>query len=414
MTASHSGDQPMPPAREHTPATSPTPAPPLAATTRPASNPRRPPSPGPTRLRSRRMGAVPSSLPPQYGGAPPPRPATPRAGGEHDSGKPTDIDLTQPNAARMDDFLLGGAHNFAADRQAALAVLARAPQVRHAVWANRRFAHRAVRYALDQGIRQFLDIGCGIPTTGGLHEIVHAARPDGRVLYVDADPVVVEHLHALLEDTGTAGVIHADLRQPATILDRDRTHWLIDFAQPVAVLLGAVLHFIPGPSAEVAALVDQLMRPAVPGSLLALSHSSTTAAAEALVRLYTDTTTPLHPRTPAQIRALFGGLTVVTPNPFADTVRVALDRFAAPPAELVPVTRWRPNPHPAEWVPEPADTPVVAGLLAGVGRKPPPAVTSTAHSPASAARVAGVTSLPRNTRFPSPAPPSRGVSAARS
>ncbi|GAA1883778.1 SAM-dependent methyltransferase [Asanoa iriomotensis] len=315
------------------------------------------------------------------------------AGAETAGWTPPDIDLSRPNAARMYDFFLGGAHNFDADRRAALAVLEVAPQVRDAAWANRRFLRRAVQYALDQGIRQFLDLGSGIPTRGNVHDIVQVAHPDGRVLYVDADPVVVKHAQVLLNDVGGAEVIEADLRDPAGILGHDLTRRLIDFREPVTVLLVSVLHFVSGAVDELAAVLDELMRPAAPGSLLVISHASpttTTDATETVTELYARTPTPLHLRSAHDIRALFGNLDLITPDP-----------QLAQPAGLVPVDAWRPDPTEQQQLPASANSPFLAGFLAGVGRNPRPAAADTAATAGSAANTPGTPLRPRNdARFP--------------
>jgi SAM-dependent methyltransferase len=273
------------------------------------------------------------------------------------------VDMSRPNAARMYDCFLGGAYNFEADRQAAQAVLAVAPDVEDAAHANRQFLGRAVRYALGRGIRQFLDLGCGIPTVGNVHEIADAADPAARVLYVDSDRVVVAHARALLVDTDTAAAIEADLRDVADILGHEQTRRLIDFDQPVAVLLVSVLHFVPGPADELAGVVRELLRPAAPGSLLVISHASqvaTTAQTEAVRRLYGRTPTPLHLRSPGEIRALFGGLDLVAPRP-----------YMAAPAGLVPVAEWRADPG-DRLPPDKAASPFLTGFLAGVAHQPIP------------------------------------------
>jgi hypothetical protein len=327
------------------------------------------------------------------------------AGAENASWAPQSIDVSRPNAARVYDFFLGGAHNFEADRRAALAVLAVAPQVRDAAWTNRQFLRRAVQYALDQGIRQFVDLGSGIPTVGNVHEIVHAVHPDSRVLYVDADPVVVGHARALLNDTEGAGAIEADLRDAAAVLGHDQTRRLIDFGEPVTVLLISVLHFVPGTTDDLAAIVAELMRPAAPASLLVISHASatvTTEATAAVTELYGSTSTPLHLRSAQEIRTLFGGCGLVAPDP-----------LMAEPGELVPVTRWRPDPGANEW-PDATDSPFLAGFLAGVGRKPPSATAATANAAASAVNTTGMPPRPRNdARFPDRLRARRGVPAAR-
>jgi len=266
----------------------------------------------------------------------------------------------------MYDYFLGGAHNFGVDRDAADAVLAVAPEVRAAARANRDFLRRAVRYALDHGIRQFLDLGSGIPTVGNVYGIAHAVDPAARVVYVDNEPVAVAHARALLRDTATAGVIQADTRDTNAILDHEQTRRLIDFNQPVAILLVSVLHFVPG---DVTGLVTTLRRPMGPGSQLVISHASpttTTAQTDAVQELYARTPTPVQLRSRDEIRALFAGLDLVRPNPDSREV-----------ADLVPVTRWRPGRRGTELPAHVVDSPFVAGFLAGVGRMPPPAASAT-------------------------------------
>jgi hypothetical protein len=210
--------------------------------------------------------------------------------------------------------------------------------------ANRAFLRRAVRYCLDAGVRQFLDIGAGIPTVGAVHEVAQAAHPPSRVAYIDADPVAVAHGQALLRDTGSAAAIGGDLRQTAEILADPRVTKLIDFTEPVAVLLIAVLHFIPDahdPGGIVGTLRDRL----APGSLLVISHGTTDGLpdeADAVGQLYKGTSTPLSLRPRAGIAALFTGFELVEPG-------------------LTWVTDWRPD---AE-----ADVSTRREMLAGVGRK---------------------------------------------
>jgi hypothetical protein len=275
---------------------------------------------------------------------------------------PEGVDMERPNAARMYDYFLGGAHNFQADRAAAKAVLAIAPQVRDAARANRDFLHRAVRFALDHGVRQFLDLGSGIPTVGNVHEVVHKVDPAARVVYVDCEPVAVAHSRALLTGVDTVQVVNADIRDIVAVLDHPATRALIDFGQPVAVLMVSVLHFVPG---DITGMVAELREAMAPGSYMAISHASsvvTTAQTDAVQQLYAQTPTPLALRSREQICALFGDLALVPPDPSDAAVR----------AELVPVTRWRPahdgDPPPLE---EP-DSPFIAGFLAGVGHKPAP------------------------------------------
>jgi hypothetical protein len=259
----------------------------------------------------------------------------------------------RPNVARMYDYFLGGARNFDVDREAAQAVLDIAPQIQTAARENRAFLGRVVRYTLDSGIRQFLDLGSGIPTVGNVHQLVEDYGCDARVVYVDLDPIAVANAQALLLGSPNAGIIQADLREPYRVLNHHTTQRLIDFNQPVAILFVSVLHFVCG---DITPVINAYRRPAAPGSLLAVSHASPAATpeqAEPVQRLYERTPTPLRLRTPTEIRALFSGWDLVHPNPHGP----------AQPADLVPVTDWRPD---RPGVPAPDDLgPFVTGFLAG-------------------------------------------------
>jgi hypothetical protein len=198
-------------------------------------------------------------------------PTTP-AGGTAGKAKPPAFDTSVANQARIYDYLLGGKDNYAADREAVDAVIKIAPEMGFTARANRAFLGRAVRYlAAEAGIRQFLDIGTGIPTAGNTHHVAQAVAPESRVVYVDYDPIVLAHARALLNssDAGATEYIDADLRDTDTILTRAGR--LLDFTQPVAVTMLFILHAIPDeddPHAIVATVLDALP----PGSYLALSH----------------------------------------------------------------------------------------------------------------------------------------------
>jgi hypothetical protein len=154
------------------------------------------------------------------------------------------VDASVPNVARMYDYLLGK-DNSAADRDAAAELLSLIPDAQAACYQNRAFLRRAVRFLAGQaGIRQFIDIGTGLPTQGNVYDIAQATAPDARVVYVDYDPVVVPHAQALLATTPTVAVINGDLRNPEQILTDPALRNLIDFSEPVAILLAATLHFI--------------------------------------------------------------------------------------------------------------------------------------------------------------------------
>ena len=267
--------------------------------------------------------------------------------GDGDTAEKTPFDTSVAHQARMYDYVLGGKDNYAADRAAVEAGLKVWPDMAFAMRANRAFLGRAVRYlAADAGMRQFLDIGTGIPTSGNTHEIVQAIAPQSRVVYVDYDPVVLAHARALLvsRDEGATAYIDADLRDTDRILAEAAE--LLDFSQPVAITLLAILHAIPDgddPHAIVAKLVD-----AVPaGSYLAVSHSGSdlfvpdtkdtfsTVINQTMQQQYTA-------RSREQIDRFFAGLDLVAPG-------------------LVPVEEWRPDPAMAN-----AGTSAVYGA---VGRK---------------------------------------------
>jgi S-adenosyl methyltransferase len=236
------------------------------------------------------------------------------------------INTGVPNPARIYDYLLGGKDNFPADREVADQILAIAPVARDVVEDNRAFLRRAVRHLAGQaGIRQFIDLGSGLPTQGNVHEIAQAVAPDARVVYVDNDAMVVTHSRALLAGDNTVA-IQADLREPETILGHPEVRELIDFDQPVALLLMAILHFIPDdqdPFGIVARFRDAL--PA--GSHLAISHGtrdvperpdmSREAMAEMgakVERLYQLTTASLVTRTRAQVERFFDGFELLEPG----------------------------------------------------------------------------------------------------
>lgn len=228
----------------------------------------------------------------------------------------------QPNAARMYDYFLGGSHNFAADRAAAEGLLAVAPDARDNARENRAFLRRVVGHLLDQGVRQFLDLGSGIPTAGNVHEIAHARDPLARVVYVDVEPIAVEISRHLLADIPNAAVVHADLREPATV---QKLATLLDPAEPIAVLAVSVLHFIPD-SDDPAGILGAYLEPLVDGSRLAVSHvvvdSAPPPESEGGLAVYARTATPVTLRDSAQVTAFFHGHPLVEPG-------------------LVPVSHWR-------------------------------------------------------------------------
>jgi S-adenosyl methyltransferase len=185
---------------------------------------------------------------------------------------PLAFDTSVAHQARMYDYVLGGKDNYAADRAAADAWVKTDPDAAFSARENRRFLGRAVRYLAGEAeVRQFLDIGTGIPTAGNTHEVAQAIAPEARVVYVDYDPIVLAHARALLTsgETGDTQYIDADLRDTATILDRAAE--FLDFSRPVAITLVAILHAIP-PADDPYAIVAKLLDAVPPGSYLAASH----------------------------------------------------------------------------------------------------------------------------------------------
>ncbi|ABW12268.1 protein of unknown function DUF574 [Parafrankia sp. EAN1pec] len=222
-----------------------------------------------------------------------------------------------PNVARVYDFFLGGAHNFPADREAAAQVEGTWPQIRDTARVNRLFLGEAVRYlAGEVGIRQFLDIGSGMPTMGNVHEVAQQLAPDAQVVYVDSDPVAVAHSQILLAPNPLATAVEADLLRPDEILEHPEVSRLLDLGQPVALLLVAVLHFFPddtGPRHPVAQLRDAL--PA--GSHLVVTHATgdgqsqqVTEAAE----VYRRTTAPFQLRSRTEVLSFFDDCALVDPG----------------------------------------------------------------------------------------------------
>jgi O-methyltransferase involved in polyketide biosynthesis len=227
------------------------------------------------------------------------------------------FDVTVPNAARIYDFMLGGKDNFQADRDAAAKVLQVLPGSVQACRANRDFLQRAVRYLSAAGIRQYIDIGSGLPTVGNTHEVANEADPAARVAYADYDPQVLVHARALLETSPAVAVIPGDLRKPGDILAHPDLTRLIDFSQPAAVLLVAVVHFLTDdehPRDAVREIITHL----APGSYLALSHVTadhvTSSAAATAQGVYTSASAPVTARTRDQVTRLFGGLELVGPG----------------------------------------------------------------------------------------------------
>ncbi|MGH3886531.1 MAG: SAM-dependent methyltransferase [Pseudonocardiaceae bacterium] len=229
---------------------------------------------------------------------------------------PDGLDVSLPSAARMYDYLLGGGHNFDADRQLASRVSAAHPGCYDIARLNRAFLRRVVLELIDAGIRQFLDLGSGIPTVGNVHEIAQQAEPEARVVYVDHDPVAVAHSGLILRGNNRAGVVPADLREPGSILTSPTTRRLLDLSQPLGVLMVCVVHFVPD-DADPVGLIGQFRDALAPGSYLGLSHltaDSGPVEMNALVEVMRSSRDPIHPRSKAQITEMFTGFELVAPG----------------------------------------------------------------------------------------------------
>ncbi|MFJ9367601.1 SAM-dependent methyltransferase [Nocardia sp. NPDC101769] len=232
-----------------------------------------------------------------------------------------DLHTDVPHSARMYDYFLGGKDNYEADRAAAEKALQEFPAVRVTARTNREFMRHATRFIAGQGIRQFLDIGTGIPTEPNLHQVAQELAPESRVVYVDNDPLVFAHARALLVSSpeGRTAYVQADAARPRDILAAPELRETLDLSQPVAVSLMALLHFVPG---DVREIVETLMEPLAPGSYLAISHVTTDFddgdsdpdGMARLLQVYIDRGILVRPRTRAEVERLFDGLKLVAPG----------------------------------------------------------------------------------------------------
>jgi S-adenosyl methyltransferase len=261
------------------------------------------------------------------------------------------VDPTKPNIARVYDYWLGGHHNLVADRELAEAMATLDPWILAACKANRAFLGRAVRFLARHGIRQFLDIGSGLPATGNVHEVAQAVAPQSRVVYVDNDPLVLVHARALLASApeGRTGYIQADLRDPASILASPATRETLDFSQPVALVLCAILHFLADAD-NPAGILATLLGALPPGSYLVASHATSEHFPpdenEAALRAYRAPGITFQPRDSGDFaRLAFAGLDLVPPG-------------------VVLASEW----HPEDDAPRPPAAEV--SCYGGVGRKP--------------------------------------------
>ena len=241
---------------------------------------------------------------------------------------PPELNTTVPHSARIYDFLLGGKDNFEADRAAAAAIVEASPSLPVSMRANRQYMTRVARHlAAEHGIRQFLDIGTGLPTSPNLHEVVQRVAPEARVVYVDNDPLVLVHARALLTTApeGETAYLDADLRDVPSILGADELKATIDLSEPVAVSLIAILQFILDED-EAHRIIDQILEPLAPGSALAISTvTAQNAHAVAGAVAYRSRGIQTKARTEAEVTALLRGLELIDPG-------------------VTLVHRWRPDP----------------------------------------------------------------------
>ncbi|GGK73696.1 hypothetical protein Sme01_32940 [Sphaerisporangium melleum] len=239
-----------------------------------------------------------------------------------------EIDPFVPSVARMYDYYLGGKDNFASDREAAEKMISLVPNIRQLARANREFLGRAVRLMAESGIRQFLDIGAGLPTQQNVHQVAREVIPDAKVAYVDNDPIVLTHARALLADSRRTIVVQGDMYDPDDILEDPAVVRHLDFSQPVAVLMVSILHFVPDDETA-ASIVARFREVMVPGSHLVVTHGYTgeigSRTDQQVRAVYTKTATgSVKPRDHAEIARYFDGMELLPPG-------------------LVPVSAWRPE-----------------------------------------------------------------------
>jgi hypothetical protein len=259
------------------------------------------------------------------------------------------FDTTVSHSARIWNYWLGGKDNYAADRRAGDKVAAMLPSIVAQARADRAFLGRAIRYlAGEAGIRQFLDIGTGLPTADNTHEVAQRVAPESRIVYVDNDPLVLVHARALLTSTpqGACDYVEGDLRDPGKILAEAAQ--TLDFAQPVALMLLGILHHISD-TGEAYSIVRRLVAALAPGSFLTINHSTSAihgaAMEEAVAHWNRVGTPPMTLRNPQQIARFFDGLDLLAPG-------------------VVSCSRWRPDPSPS------AEPPAEVDEFCGVARKP--------------------------------------------
>ncbi|WP_323746515.1 SAM-dependent methyltransferase [Catenulispora pinisilvae] len=241
---------------------------------------------------------------------------------------PSEVDIEKPSAARMYDYFLGGSHNFESNRELAEKYIEVLPDMPVIAQAQRTVLHRAVRFLATAGIDQFLDLGSGIPTAGAVHEVAREINPEARVAYVDSDPVAFAHTTAMLDDLDGVGTVYSDLRDPDSVLTNPVTAETLDLSRPVAVLMIAVLHFVPDQD-DPADVVTAYRAATAPGSYLAITHATSDYRPELARRaeaVYTGASHPISYRGREQILAMLAGYELVAPG-------------------LTDMIRWRPDPQ---------------------------------------------------------------------
>jgi hypothetical protein len=260
---------------------------------------------------------------------------------------PGDVSLERPSTARIYDFWLGGYHNFEADRKIGQAMADVYPDIRLTAQVNRAFLRRAVRFLVEQGIEQILDLGSGIPTVGNVHQVAQAINPNVRVAYVDIDPVAVAHSRAMLADNPLAVAILADVREPEVVLDNAEVRALLDWKEPLAVLMVAVLHYVHDDE-EARRAVKVLREASAAGSYLVIAHVTEGYEAPGQVKLrqlFGQASKAVR-RSRAKVEGFFEGYEIVDPG-------------------LVYAPLWRPDGPDDTFL----DEPERAFALAGVGRQ---------------------------------------------
>ncbi|HEX5403337.1 MAG TPA: SAM-dependent methyltransferase [Pseudonocardiaceae bacterium] len=260
---------------------------------------------------------------------------------------PKEVDLSQPSVARMYDYLLGGAHNFEVDREITKKLLTVQPNARDIARRNRAFLQRVVRFLVGEGIRQFLDLGSGIPTVGNVHEVAQQLAPGTRVVYADYERVAVAHSQLLLDGNDDADIVCVDVTRTQDVLTAPATTRLLDFSQPIGILAVTLGHYL-SPESDPAGMFGTYRDAVAPGSYLALTHLTNDFGAvhgEQIIETMRATRDNVFPRSRAEVMELFTGFELVEPG-------------------MVTTSHWRPEDGVTSAL-DPEDD----GLYAAVGRR---------------------------------------------